>query len=272
MPSLNALMKRMIFSQLVPDRAWDKLRALSLRGMNIGEGSHVADSGELWLLDQLVPHLQGPPTATVFDVGANVGLYSQAVYGRLQKDVRLFSFEPAAAPLAKLRASLGSIPNVEIVPLGLGDREEAVTLFTDPSNTSMASLYPRELAQFGIDLTHKETVALTTLDSFCASQRVDRIDLLKLDCEGHELRALAGGSSLLASGQIRAIQFEFGGCNIDSRTYFRDFHKLLSPQYHIYRILRTGLTKIYEYHERLEVFITTNFLALRNDHPLAAKW
>ena len=46
-----------------------------------------------------------------------------------------------------------------------------------------------------------------------------RIDIAKLDIEGHELQALTGFGAALSA--CRVIQFEFGGCNIDTRTFFQ---------------------------------------------------
>ena len=108
-----------------------------------------------------------------------------------------------------------------------------------------------------------ETITLTSLDAFAAEAGLTRIDFLKLDIEGHELAALAGATRLLASGAIRALSFEFGGSNIDTRTYFRDFWLLLGAAgYQIERIV-PGATPvpITRYHERLECFATTNFIA-----------
>jgi hypothetical protein len=45
--------------------------------------------------------------------------------------------------------------------------------------------------------------------------------MVKMDIEGHELTALKGFGAAL--DVARVLQFEFGGCNIDSRTYFQDF-------------------------------------------------
>ena len=50
--------------------------------------------------------------------------------------------------------------------------------------------------------------------------KFSKIDLLKLDVEGHELYLLSAKKFI---SKISVIQFEFGGCNIDTRTYFRDF-------------------------------------------------
>jgi hypothetical protein len=114
-----------------------------------------------------------------------------------------------------------------------------------------------------------ERVSVASLDDFCKRHSIRSIDLLKLDAEGHELPILRGASGLLRDGAIRAIQFEFGGCDLDSDTTLRDFFDLLSPNYEIFRILRNGLRPV-TYSERWEIFMTTNFLALRSSELSSA--
>ena len=55
--------------------------------------------------------------------------------------------------------------------------------------------------------------------------RNQEIDIMKLDVEGHELDVLEGSRKTINS--IKLIQFEFGGCNIDSKTFFQDFYYFL---------------------------------------------
>lgn len=76
------------------------------------------------------------------------------------------------------------------------------------------------------------------------------------------LKVLKGAKDLIGKNSIDFIQFEFGGANIDSRTYFQDFYYLLTPYYKIYRILKDGLIAIDAYKEIYEIFLTTNFLAI----------
>ena len=61
-------------------------------------------------------------------------------------------------------------------------------------------------------------------------------------------------------GGIGFIQVEFGGCHIDSRTYFHDFYELLTPRYRIYRIVTDGLRPLTAYREISEIFTTTNYM------------
>ena len=88
------------------------------------------------------------------------------------------------------------------------------------------------------------------------------IDFLSIDLEGHEYDVLIGSKNMLESKKIGIIQYEFGGCNIDSRTYFQDFWYLLNNNYYIYRLLKNGLKKIRQYEEEQERFLTSTFLSV----------
>jgi hypothetical protein len=83
-----------------------------------------------------------------------------------------------------------------------------------------------------------------------------------MDIEGHELFALKGASEALRT-KIHLIQFEFGGANIDSRTYFIDFWRLLSPNFEIFRLTANGLISIKSYSEIYEIFLNTTYYAKR---------
>ena len=63
--------------------------------------------------------------------------------------------------------------------------------------------------------------------------------------------------------KINFIQFEFGGCNISSRTFFKDFYEILSPYFKINRILKDGLYPIKSYNEILECYLQQNYLATK---------
>jgi FkbM family methyltransferase len=139
------------------------------------------------------------------------------------------------------------------------------TLYTNPNYPGLGSLFNRHLDHLEKPLVDTEAVTVTTIDDYCREKRIERIHLLKMDIEGNELRALHGAIDMINSRRIDAIQFEFGGANIDSRTFFRDFWELLSPMYDIKRILQHGLHKIDHYHGRLELFPYTNYLAVRRD-------
>ena len=103
------------------------------------------------------------------------------------------------------------------------------------------------------------------LSQYASRHNIERIDLLKIDVEGHELDVLKGAKINPQGGRIKCIQFEFGRCNIDTRVFFQDFWYLLNGKYGCqnYRITPLGIKNIKKYTELDEIFLTTNFLAVK---------
>ncbi len=126
----------------------------------------------------------------------------------------------------------------------------------------MASLYHRKLAHHNISLWLQESVRLTTIDLYTEQNNINTIHLLKIDIEGHELQCLLGAQRMISEDQVLSIQFEFGGTDIDSRSFFKDFRDLLHEKYHIYRILHNWLYEIKKYSEYNEIFQCVNYLCI----------
>jgi len=246
---------------------WEKAFKLSLIAMNIGGGSSFSQSGEKQALEfirkRLVEFKLKDPWV-IFDVGANVGGYSKMVIQALKPaghPFKIYAFEPARETFNVLQSSLSNSSEVILNSYALGENSGTAELYSDSALSGLASFYNRDLAYIDSALDSRETVKIKRLDEFCLENSIEQIDFLKMDVEGHELAVLTGAGKMLTNKKIRFLQFEFGGANIDSRSYFKDFYYLLSPNYKIYRILRSGLYEIKNYKEIYEVFITTNFLA-----------
>lgn len=244
---------------------------LSLFGMNYGGGGSIQNSGEIWALQNVIrPALAGVDAPVVFDVGANVGEYSLLTRQELPQ-AKILAFEPAPATYQQLRQRLSqSDGHAEITPynFGFSDANRSLELFSyaiEGNEVSLLASVDRRLPTqvVNVEVEHSEQIQVRTIDSFCAAENITRIDLLKLDVEGHELAVLRGAREMLARGGIRIIQFEFGPANIYSRTFFYDFWTLLSDAFDIFRIVPNGLAPIAYYGEHREVFLTTNYLAVR---------
>ncbi len=198
----------------------------------------------------------------VFDVGANRGQYLQLA---LAQATTVHAFEPSSVAFAALTQRFSSRPNVVLNRLALGREATERELYFDVPGSELSSLYQREITHHGHQLNQNEVVQVETLDHYCEQHQIERIDLLKLDAEGHELEILKGAARLLERKQIRAVSFEFGGCNVDSRTFLRDFFYFFKTQgMGLSRVTALGrLHTIPQYDESLEQFRTTCFVATK---------
>jgi FkbM family methyltransferase len=237
--------------------------------MNYGGGGLIETSGEVWVLSNVVAEAcKSTAEPIVFDVGANVGDYSLLVK-RCIPAARVYAFEPANATYKQLVSHLGSSgSDVKPFNIGFSDSEKTVKLFSYAIDGQEASLLssidqrrPTQVLELETDAS--EEIKVVTLDGFCTQQGIDRIDFLKLDVEGHELSVLRGARGLLEKRGISMIQFEFGPANIYSRTFFFDFWSLLSGDFEIFRIVPAGISPINYYGEHREIFLTTNYLAVK---------
>ena len=200
------------------------------------------------------------PYPVIFDVGANEGLYTRALLDQCPS-AKVIAFEPSSTSLARLSDRFMGDSRVSICPLALGSKMESRTLYSDQAGSGLASLTKRRLEHFKIDFKYEEQIAVTTLDMWARSNSMQP-QFIKIDVEGHELEVLQGGTDTLKS--VKLIQFEFGGCNIDTRTYFQDFWYFFQDRgFNLYRISPSGPSRIEHYSEEDEYFSTTNYLAVR---------
>jgi len=211
-------------------------------------------------LNFLPKHVQLNPV--VLDVGACTGSYSDAVL-ELSPNAKIHAFEPSPKSLAILNKKFRKSEQVEINPFALGEKNSERILYANSPGSVLSSFSKRRLQHINLEFEHEDLVQVKTLDDWCKSQLITP-NLLKIDVEGHELEVLRGGLATLKN--ISVVQFEFGGCNIDSRTFFKDFWQLFKElNFSIYRIAELGAIPIPFYSEEDEYFHTTNFLAINQE-------
>jgi len=158
-----------------------------------------------------------------------------------------------------------NIPNSILIPKAVSSKTTQVELYSDSPTSGLASLHQRQESNFKNNKFTSFVVDTITIDEIVSEYNLEYIDFIKIDIEGHELEALKGAGKSLASGIIKALTFEFGSGNLNSRTFFRNFWDLLNPLgYKIYRILPSSqMMPIKEYYEDCEYFRgVSNYLAV----------
>lgn len=198
---------------------------------------------------------------TILDVGANRGSWTRSLLG-LVPSCLVHAFEPSDEAFAELQA-LGTRDR-RVIPhnIALGAHDSEAVLYADSPGSTLSSLSQRNLAHLDLTFDHAQRVVMRHLDGWAREHGLDEIDAMKIDVEGHELDVLRGGERVLES--IAVVQFEFGGANIDTSTYFRDFWTFFQERgFSLLRLTPRGPVAIDSYSERSEVFLYTNMFAVR---------
>jgi FkbM family methyltransferase len=139
-----------------------------------------------------------PTNGTLFDVGAHIGLISFAMAVK-RPDITLHAFEPNAVNARAWRRNqqLNVAVSARITEAGVSDRDGQMKFGLVGDAAS---------GQLGRD--DGILVPVIALDSYCAQHGIERIDVLKIDVEGHEEAVLRGAERLLSVGAIKTVVCE----------------------------------------------------------------
>jgi FkbM family methyltransferase len=142
--------------------------------------------------------------SVVFDIGANAGIYSLAA-AAVRPEATIHAFEPTPEIAERLRKALASngLHRVQVHEAAVSRRSGSASLvryrgdFGTNGGMNYITTAPPD--------SQTSPVRTVSLDDFCDEQAIDRIDLLKMDIQGHEPRALEGAARLLSRGKIGTI-------------------------------------------------------------------
>lgn len=160
------------------------------------------------------------PDMVIFDVGSNIGSVSAYFAKRLSNYGSLHCFEPGNSAFKQLKNNIHNKYNTNVFlnnfAIGDFDGETSFHLYPE-SHSSWNSIHRRPLENYGISVEVEQVVKvpISTLDTYCSKNRINKIDLLKLDLEGSELQALIGAKEMLRNSKIEICIFEFGQTTFD---------------------------------------------------------
>jgi FkbM family methyltransferase len=135
--------------------------------------------------DALIKKL--PDNPLVIDIGANAGFFNVLLFSKL-KTARVFAYEPLPSNIRLFKKTIQqneSLKNIQLSQMAVtGSTKDSIELFTEDTedNTVVSSVFAgfNKLNQKAI------TVPAQSLASIIEQNNLEKIDLLKLDCEGSE--------------------------------------------------------------------------------------
>jgi FkbM family methyltransferase len=131
---------------------------------------------------------------TIIDVGANAGVYAFSAAKRVGATGRVFAIEPFSACVNYLNETcrVNQFNWVNVCAGAASDRNGKAKL-----SVGSASELNEVVADDSLVSGNFEEVDCFTLDSLLDKYDVKRVDMLKIDAEGHELQVLKGSDRLL---------------------------------------------------------------------------
>lgn len=130
---------------------------------------------------------------TACDIGANIGVYSLWFSRYLDKDSKIYSFEPApyAAERLKDNISINGIANIEVVEAACSDHSGEVEFFVGYHHHT--SSLDKKCAGGIQNETERINVKSTTVDDFFYGKETRQApQVIKMDIEGGAVFALKG--------------------------------------------------------------------------------
>jgi FkbM family methyltransferase len=203
---------------------------------------------EFALLSKLIA-----PGMVAVDAGANKGLYTQFLAGRVGRTGRVLAFEPNQRKLSRLRSNveLNRLENVRLFGAALSNEDGEEQLQID-----------------GFEHEGIDRVQTLRLDSAVAAAGLERLDFLKIDVEGGETRLLLGAQTVLRDRRP-VILFEIGDSPLHRQESSREElgHLLRAAGYVRYAFDPAGLPVMAG-----EGDFSGNILATPAEKPLPSAW
>jgi FkbM family methyltransferase len=227
--------------------------------------NEIGGNGERLVQRLVLNRTETGEEAIVFDVGANIGKWTQSLLQQLSPGVSLqiHLFEPCAATFETLSSNISNWPlghTPVLNNLALSSRDGFATLYSHGANRGTNSLYVAN----DDPAIMPEEIRVEQCDSYCERNAITHIHLLKIDAEGHDMEVILGARRMLEAGRIEALQFEYNWRWVDARRFLKDAFEFLQPfGYHLGKVTPSGVEFYNAWDFELETFREANFVALR---------
>jgi FkbM family methyltransferase len=180
--------------------------------------------------DQLEPEFNAlaeliRPGQTLIDVGANSGIYTLRGARIVGPSGLVLSLEPNPEMLYVLARNIrrNRLTNVRIRGLGAADRCGEFSFYENFHMPNSFSLVKHD------QRAHSFSIAAVDLDSLVQWERIEHVDLIKIDAEGAEDRILRGAAKIIErSKPVIIAEFTTKGLTVELPGY-RTFGPRGSP-------------------------------------------
>jgi len=150
-------------------------------------------------------------TDTVFDIGANIGIYSLLI-AKKYPDSNVIAFEPEAGNYYKLNKNilLNNLKNLVPFPIGISDKTGISKFYVSSTELGSSCHSLDRPYSDGIDFIprNEQGIALYSIPDFISSYGLEFPNHIKIDVDGFELNIIKGSSQILSDPKLKTIMIE----------------------------------------------------------------
>ena len=232
--------------------------------------------------EEIIKHMKNT-NLTVFDIGCFRGTFTKKLnkYGKKTgTDFNFFLFDPNPRVKNYIKDLL-KISTVKYFDLALDNtnmkKKFFLNNFFEPSGSSLNEVCRNDkkwnnTRKFVLQLLQpfkkiesfsEINVQTQTIDNFCHSQSIKKIDVLKIDSEANELNVLKGAEKLLSKNKIYMIYTEIS----ENKEKFDDKEKMVLDYLKLYnfKLLKTYKIKTASFLSNIKatdnILISENYLS-----------
>lgn len=191
------------------------------------------DKQEIQHINKLVK-----PGQTIIDIGANIGFFSMLFSKLVGLDGKVFCFEPDSTNFRHLNRNVGNYSNITLIKGAVGPFHGTTRMYySDNLNVDHRTYRPEKFASSDI-------VDMYSLDEFIPVDQ--KVDLIKMDIQGFEMKAFSGMKRLLERQENICIISEFWpyGLKLSGSSGHEMINFLIGLRFKIFIFTENGLVPI----------------------------
>jgi FkbM family methyltransferase len=175
----------------------------------------------------------------IFDLGANVGNTAKE-YHQLFPQADIYAFEPSENAFASLSKTGQEFNSIKPYQLAVAEASGEERFYLNQASMTNSLLEVSQDSNRYVDPQLTENlgtvnVSTVTLDEFCQQENINNIDILKMDIQGGEVKALTGATQLLAKQSIKLVYCEVLFAHLyEKQAYFWDVGNFLQQYGYIF--------------------------------------
>jgi FkbM family methyltransferase len=179
---------------------------------------------------------------TVFDIGANIGIYSLIASNKIKKEGKVFSFEPSDWAYKRLLHNIkfSKYSNIIINNTGIADNTGELKFYVceDDAYNSIGNTPMKNI--IGVN-----TINVFSLDDYVSMNNIKKVDIIKVDTEGAEFLVFKGAEKTLKK-HAPIIFFEYNPHAVKGFNYssLDAINLIKSHGYRCYEFVENELVEI----------------------------